>query len=54
MDCNHSIGGHHASKFGIIYSDGGHIGLNYTHASLTVLSLKYVYYLLGNCYECKI
>ena len=26
--------GHHASKFGIIYSNGGHIGFNYTHTSL--------------------
>ena len=26
--------GHHASKFGIIYSNGSHIGFNYTHTSL--------------------
>ena len=24
-------GGHHASKFSIIYSNGGHIGFNNTH-----------------------
>ena len=28
------FGGHHASKFGIIYSNGGHIGFYYTHTSL--------------------
>ena len=28
------FGGHHASKFGITYSNGGHIGFNYTHTSL--------------------
>ena len=28
------IWGHHASKFGIIYGNGGHIGFNYTHTSL--------------------
>ena len=27
------FGGHHASNFVIIYSDGGHIGFNYTHTS---------------------
>ena len=31
MECER----HHASKFGIIYSNGGHLGLNYTHTSLT-------------------
>ena len=25
------FGGHHALKFGIIYSNGGHIGFNYTN-----------------------
>ena len=36
MDCNHKIiGGHHASKFGTIYSNGGHIRLNYTHTSIS-------------------
>ena len=34
MDSNHKIWGHHASKFGIIYSNGGHIGFDYTHTSL--------------------
>ena len=35
MDCNHiKFGGHHASKFGIIYSNHGHIGFNKTHTSL--------------------
>ena len=29
-----TFGGHHASKFIIIYSYGGHIGLNYTNTSL--------------------
>ena len=29
------FGGHHASKFGIIYSNGGHIGFNYNHTSLS-------------------
>ena len=32
MDYN-QYGGHHALKFGIIYSNGGHIGFNYTHTS---------------------
>ena len=27
--------GHHTLKIGIIYSNGGHIGFNYTHISLT-------------------
>ena len=31
------FGGHHASKVYIIYSNGGHIGFNYTHTSLTDL-----------------
>ena len=30
MDWNHKMWG---SKFCIIYSDGGHIGFNYTHTS---------------------
>ena len=34
MDWNHKIGGQHALKFSIIYSNGGHIGFNYTHTSL--------------------
>ena len=34
MDCNHKIWGHHATKIGITYSNGGHIGFNYTHTSL--------------------
>ena len=29
------FGGHHASKSGIIYCNGGHIAFNYTHTSLT-------------------
>ena len=41
MDYNVKIRGHHASKFAIIYSNGGHIGFNYTHTSLNqVLTLK--------------
>ena len=34
MDCNYKIWDHHASTFGIIYSNGGHIIFNYTHTSL--------------------
>ena len=29
-----TFGGHHAFKFGTIYSFGGHIGCNYSHTSL--------------------
>ena len=28
------FGGQHVSNFGITYSNGGHIGFNYTHTSL--------------------
>ena len=45
MDCNHKIGGHHASKYGIIYSNGGHIGFNYTHTSL-----KGAFLIIKQCY----
>ena len=37
MDYNHKIGGHHALKFGIIYSNGDHIGFNYNHTSFNQL-----------------
>ena len=33
------FGGHHASKFGIMYSNGGLIWFNYTHTSLKNLLL---------------
>ena len=36
MDCK-KFGGHQASKFGITYSNDGHIGFNYTHTSLITL-----------------
>ena len=41
MDCNRKIRGHYASKFCIIYSNGGHIGFNYTHTSLRKMCVKY-------------
>ena len=31
---------HHASKFGMIYINGGHIGFNYNHTSLSPSSCK--------------
>ena len=36
------FGGLHASTFGILYSDVGHIGLNYTHTSFRKLMLMCV------------
>ena len=33
-------GGHHESKFGIIYSNGSHIGFNCTHISLNKAKKK--------------
>ena len=36
--------GHHASKFGILFRNGGHIGFNYTHTSL-MESFVYLYLL---------
>ena len=33
------FGGHHALKFGITYSNGGHVEFNYTHTSLIYDSL---------------
>ena len=33
------FGGHHASKFGIIYSNGRPFGFNYTHTSLNAQDL---------------
>ena len=35
MDCNHKIWGSPCIKSGTIYSNGGHIGFNYTNTSLT-------------------
>ena len=35
------FGGHCASKFGITYSNCGHIGFNYTHTSLIVIWARF-------------
>ena len=41
-----TFGGHHAFKFGIIYSNGGHIGFNYTHTSFCFFHNSNVLYIL--------
>ena len=48
MDWNHKIWGHHASKFGIIYSNGGHLGFHYTHTSLS----DFIHFVLEFVLEC--
>ena len=47
---NMFLWGHHASKFGIIYSNGGHFGFNYTHTSLSNLS-SYFCFKLQNLHQ---
>ena len=44
------FGGHHASTFSTIYSNGGHIGFDNTHTSLTsnINDLKPVCFILSN------
>ena len=45
------FGGHHASKFGIIYSNGGHIGFNYAHTSLNRLCIELICVLIAGIWS---
>ena len=48
------FGGHHASKIGITYSNGGHIGFNYTCTSFTNSLFYYYCKLLYHDYLSKL